>query len=301
MSCYHPLKAFRTPSGVVFSELRRHDILGPIELPCGMCIGCRMRRASDWELRVMHEATLHDANCFVTLTYGRDQMPANGSLDHRDFQLFMKRLRKKFGAVRFYMCGEYGPLNLRPHYHACLFGVDFRSDRKPSGKSASGAVFFDSPILAALWKLGRVSVQDLTRETAGYCARYIMKKVLGEGAKRAYDTIDENGVIVSKKAEYAAMSLCPGIGAGWFAKYVGDIYPHDFAVADGVKRRVPKYYDRLAKGVARIDLDSIEFARQKRAVLALPDNTDERRAVREVVHEARVRTLSRGDCDDASE
>ena len=112
MSCYHPLKGFRTPSGVVFSELGRHDILGDIEIPCGQCIGCRMRRASDWTIRVMHEASLHSENCFVTLTYGRDKLPPDGSLEHRDFQLFMKRLR--FHAkrpVRFYMCGEYGPLN----------------------------------------------------------------------------------------------------------------------------------------------------------------------------------------------
>ena len=75
MSCYHPIQAFRTRDGVCFSELSRFDIVGRIELPCGQCIGCRMRRASDWELRVMHEASLWEENCFVTLTYGRDQLP----------------------------------------------------------------------------------------------------------------------------------------------------------------------------------------------------------------------------------
>lgn len=143
MSCYHPIAGFRTPHGVVFSELRRHDILGSIELPCGQCIGCRMRRASDWSLRVMHEASLHKENCFVTLTYGRDKCPVDGSLLHEDFQKFMKRLRKRVGRVRFYMCGEYGPLNQRPHYHACLFGVSFSEGRVPMGKSASGQLFFN--------------------------------------------------------------------------------------------------------------------------------------------------------------
>ena len=148
MTCYHPLRAFRTPEGVVFNELARHDIVGRIELPCGQCIGCRMRRASDWELRCMHEASLHKENCFITLTYGRGNLPPNSSLEHRDFQLFMKRLRKLRGRCRFYMCGEYGPLNQRPHYHACLFGVDFRSDRVPQGKSGSGAIFYDSAQLS---------------------------------------------------------------------------------------------------------------------------------------------------------
>ena len=97
MTCYHPVPAYRTGTGVVFSELRRHDILGRIDLPCGQCIGCRMRRASDWELRVMHEASLWPVNCFVTLTYGRDQLPPHGSLCHEDYQKFMKRLRVSRG------------------------------------------------------------------------------------------------------------------------------------------------------------------------------------------------------------
>ena len=291
MSCYHPLKGFRTPSGVVFSELGRHDILGDIEIPCGQCIGCRMRRASDWTLRVMHEASLHSENCFVTLTYGRDKLPPDGSLEHRDFQLFMKRLR--FHAkrpVRFYMCGEYGPLNFRPHYHACLFGVSFQSDRVPAGKSGSGAVFFHSPTLEKLWTHGRVSVQDLTKETAGYCARYIMKKRLGilsEADMAAYVTDD--GVI--RRREYAAMSLKPGIGASWY-KLFGktDVHRQDFVIADGSRLPVPRYYDKLMRRTGNVRMDALEFEREKRAKLAAADNSDERRLVREEVHLARVRT-----------
>lgn len=290
MSCYRPLKGFRTPSGVVFSELSRYDILGDIEIPCGMCIGCRMRRASDWTLRCMHEASMYDANCFVTLTYGRDCLPPDGSLEHRDFQLFMKRVRKVFGPVRFYMCGEYGPLNFRPHYHACLFGVDFRSDWAALGKSASGAVFYESRQLSDLWKLGRCSVQPLTKETAGYCARYIMKKRLGEDAKAAYVTAD--GVI--RRPEYAAMSLKPGIGARWFAKYGRDVYPHDFVIAGGARVTPPRYYDKLLRRTGDVVLDEIEQARIDKARMVVADQTDERRAVREIVHNARVSTLKRG-------
>lgn len=297
MSCYHPLKAFRTPTGVVFSELRRDDILGDIELPCGQCIGCRMRRAADWSLRVVHEASCWPRNCFVTLTYARDCLPPEGSLDHRDFQLFLKRVRKHVfpQRVRFYMCGEYGPLNLRPHYHACLFNVDFRNDRIVAGKSASGAVFYESPLLTELWGHGRASVQDLERETAGYCARYIMKKVLGPAAEQAYSFVDEDGVIRQRKREYAAMSLKPGIGATWFGKYGRDVFPQDFVVADGVKMRPPRYYDKLFKRGGSVLLDEVEYARQLAAQGAQVDNTDERRAVREVVHTARVRNLNRGD------
>lgn len=291
MTCYSPIKAFRTTSGVAFSELGRYDIVGDIELPCGQCIGCRMRRASDWTLRCMHEASMWQENCFVTLTYARDKLPPDASLDHRDFQLFLKRVRKFAGRpVRFYMCGEYGPLNQRPHYHACLFNVDFRSDRVPSGRSASGELFYTSAVLERLWGHGRVSVQDLTRESAGYCARYIMKKQLGRDSWRNY--VNDDGVV--RRPEYSAMSLKPGIGAAWFEKYSKDVFPHDFVVAGGVERRVPRYYDKLMKRAGVVDSDSVEFERSKAARACVADNTDERRKAREIVHNARVSTLTRG-------
>lgn len=122
------------------------------------------------------------------------------------------------------MCGEYGPLNQRPHYHACMFNVDFYDDRVPSGRSASGQLFYTSPTLEKLWGHGIVSVQDLTPETASYCARYIMKKALGQNSDSAYEDIDEDGVIVKRRPEYAAMSLKPGIGAKWFEKYSRDVF-----------------------------------------------------------------------------
>lgn len=294
MSCYHPIKGFRTATGVSFSELRRDDHVGDIEIPCGRCIGCRMRRASDWSLRVMHEAQLWPENCFVTLTYGTGCLPPNGSLDHRDFQLFMKRLRKRAGKeVRFYMCGEYGDNTGRAHYHACLFNVDFR-DRKPIGKSASGELFYESPELAKLWSHGNCSVQDLTSGTASYCARYVMKKTLGDDAEFAYSFVDEDGEIHFRKPPYAAMSLKPGIGAKWLSKFgKTDVFAHDRCIQDGVERRVPKYYDRLLKRADQLKLEENQFSREKLARKSVADNTDDRRAVREQVHLAKVKSLNR--------
>lgn len=296
MSCYHPLRAFRTPTGVVFNELSRHDILGRIDLPCGQCLGCRLKRARDWSLRITHESTLYEDNCFVTLTYGRDKLPPAGSLCYRDFQLFMKRLRKANPGrrIRFFMCGEYGPLNLRPHYHACLFNINF-TDRVVSGESASGAVYFDSAILSDLWSHGRVSVQDLNRSAAAYCARYIVDKITGDAAKAYYSSVDSDGVINERVPEFCHCSLKPGIGADWFRKFGSDVYPHDFVVADGDKFPPPKYYDKLKKRIDPSDvvLDRIEFARQSRAMAAHADNTDERLRVREIVHRARVANQKR--------
>ena len=257
-------------------------------------------------MRCMHEASLWRDNCFVTLTYGRDRLPAFGSLDHRDFQLFMKRVRKYSETpVRFYMSGEYGPQNSRPHYHSCLFNFNL-NDGVPAGKSDAGEVFFKSPTLDRLWGLGHSSIQPLTRQTAGYCARYIMTKQLGQDDKSGLEYLDpETGEIRMKRPEYNAMSLRPGIGRGWFDKYHRDVFPADRVVVDGREIKPPKrYYAWLAK-LADVGplpgrytcgqaLDAMEFRRQQRAAASAPDNTDERRRVREVVQKARVRNLQRG-------
>lgn len=291
MPCYKPLKAFLTPSGAVFQELGRHDILGDLELPCGRCIGCRMRRASDWELRCMHQAQGHDQNCFITLTYRDEDLPPHNSLNHRDFQLFVKRTRKKVN-LTYYMCGEYGDETQRPHYHACIFNYDY-PDRKYHGKSASGGKMYTSDLLAETWGLGNVTVQDLNNQTASYCTRYIMQKALGANALQAYQTIDpDTGEIIQRRPPYNAMSK--GLGKAWLLKYGADVYNTDQVIARGSPRRPPKYYDRLLKsGLVQFDLDSIKQARIERAKLSASENTDERRRVREIVHEARVKNLKR--------
>lgn len=293
MSCYKPLKAFRTSTGVSFSELARDDHIGQIELPCGQCIGCRERIASDWALRVAHESTLWPQNCFLTLTYAGGALPYLGGLQHSDFQRFMKRLRKHAGKpIRYYMCGEYGPSTQRPHYHACIFNHDFRSDRVPAGKSRSGMVFYSSAALAALWPHGRATVQDLTPGTASYCARYITSKLTGDLGEATYQRADSDGVFQPIKPPYAAMSLKPGIGARWFERYSRDVFPHDTVVAEGIERPVPKYYTKLLKR-SGADTDELEYRRQLRAKRDMEHQTPARLAVRETVHKARIRNLNR--------
>lgn len=295
MACYHPLKAYRTSQGISFSQLSRDDHLGDIELPCGQCVGCRLRRAQDWSIRIMHESKMHDANCFVTLTYGRDKLPPGGSLCHSDFQKFLKRLRFHTKLrIRFFMCGEYGPLNLRPHYHACLFGFDF-PDRVMAGKSGSGEVYDESGLLTRLWGHGITSVQELNRKTAAYCARYIMDKVTGALSEEHYSQVDSDGVIDKRVPEYCHMSLRPGIGESFFRRYGSDIYPADSIAFYGQARTVnpPRYYDKLFKRSGSVKLDAVEFARHQRAIASVPDNSPERREAKERCAIARVSRLRR--------
>ena len=69
MPCYSPLKGFRNleSGGIVF---KRSSIAGEaMEVACGQCLGCRLDRSRMWAIRIVHEASLHDDNCFLTLTY----------------------------------------------------------------------------------------------------------------------------------------------------------------------------------------------------------------------------------------
>jgi hypothetical protein len=134
----------------------------------------------------MHEAKMHPKNCFITLTYNNEHLPSDGSLNYEVFQLFMKRLRKKYGkGIRFYMCGEYGDKLGRPHFHACLFGHDF-ADKKLWKTTDSKSKLYRSAELEKLWPYGFSSVGDVTFESAAYVARYIMKKVSGDASESHY-------------------------------------------------------------------------------------------------------------------
>nr|UQB76424.1 replication associated protein [Flumine microvirus 5] len=266
-----------------------------MRLSCGQCIGCRLERSRQWAIRCVHEASLYKRNCFVTLTYADEFVPVGGSLEHRHFQLFMKRLRSKYAAdrPRFYMCGEYGEENLRPHYHACLFNFDF-PDKLYYRKGSDGSALYRSDSLDKLWGFGFCTVGAVTFESAAYCARYIMKKVNGDLAHSHYNHVDlVTGEVFNRVPEFTHMSLKPGIGAGWLGRFQSDVYPHGMVVSNAKEVRPPSYYDRKFKRAdpvawERIALERVKYAREREA-----DSTPERLSVRRVITEARVAQFKR--------
>ncbi len=200
-----------------------------IQLPCGQCSGCRLERSRSWAVRCVHEASLHDENCFITLTFNNHYLDPIGSLDKRTFQLFMKRLRKEIapGKVRFFHCGEYGSKMKRPHHHACLFGFDFPD--KWLFDTREGVDLYRSPMLERLWPFGFSTIGEVTFESAAYVARYISKKINGELAPAHYARVDhKTGEMFSILPEYITMSLRPGIAGAWFDKFEGDVFPRIF-------------------------------------------------------------------------
>lgn len=306
MPCYHPLKGWRSrivnASGkrsIVFNRNSGFSDL-PVEVPCGQCIGCRLERSRQWAIRCVHEAQLHQSNCFITLTYNDDNLPSAGSLCLRDFQLFMKRLRKKYGeGIRFFHCGEYGEKLGRPHYHACLFNFDFPD--KVLYKTNNGFRLYNSESLQELWPYGFAVIGDVTFESAAYVARYVLKKITGKKAEtedpatglRPYEVVDPDGVIQVRQAEYVTMSRRPGIGSGWFEKYKSDVFPSDFIVMNGKKVGVPKFYDRCMELEDPESFGKIKNKRKYQASLRADDNTSLRLEVKEKCAQARLSMLPR--------
>jgi hypothetical protein len=296
MPCYHPLSAYQCADGsIVFYESKRHDTVKSLSLPCGQCVGCRLERSRQWAIRCMHEAQMHTENCFITLTYDNAHLPSDRSLHYRDFQLFIKRLRKRYPGrrIRYYMAGEYGEKLGRPHWHACIFGLDFH-DQKLWERTPAGSLLYRSQELELLWPFGYSTIGRVTFESAAYVARYIMKKVTGKNAVEHYQEIDpDTGEITNRTPEFTKMSLKPGIGYEWYKQYTSDVYPHDYVVVRGKKVKPPKYYDKKYKIDNPYEFDELLYIREKSAKLNYADNTPERLLVKEQVTQAKLQKLKR--------
>lgn len=298
MACFHPVKGYRSkfvnPTGkrsIVFNPTMGFMDL-PVTVPCGRCIGCRLERSRTWAVRCTHEASLYEKNCFITLTYNEENLPQSGTLVVKDFQDFMKRLRKKYGAgIRFFHCGEYGEQLKRPHYHACLFNHDFPD--KVYWKDIKDNRYYLSESLAEIWGKGFCSITDLTFKTAAYAARYITKKINGEMADTHYETMDNYGELTRIHPEYTTMSRKPGIAKGWFDKFHTDVFPDDFVVINDKKYKVPKFYDGQFELIAPSVLTQVKTLRRLNSKLHEANSTHERLAVREEIQLMKFKQLKR--------
>jgi hypothetical protein len=326
MPCFKPLKGWYSKTrnketgkrSIVF---KRHEGLVDLEVtvPCGRCIGCRLEYSRQWAMRCEHERKMSKKYgcCFLTLTY-RDRdactaeqlvngyyMPEDMSLNHKHFQDFMKRLRKryisyirkdkvqgqrkyretyikqKYGIghkIKYFMCGEYGSETERPHYHAILFDFEFE-DSKPC-LELKDTGHFVSKSLEELWPYGFATISPVTFESCAYVARYCVKKIKPDG------TVDQNELMQNyyqknkddgRLTEYVKMSRKPAIGFSWYEKYKdSDCYDHDSVVVrSGITCKPPKYYDILLERENPEKLRSLKAKRKSKA-MSNPSNEGRR-------------------------
>lgn len=215
-----------------------------LRLPCGHCLSCKLDYSKSWSLRIILEASKYKQNCFVTLTYDDNNLPDKAS--KRDFQLFIKRLRKVTGnKIKYFGCGEYGSKEKRFHIHIIIFNYDF-TDRTFYKRSKGGFLLYTSLLLDTLWGKGIATVQDVTLETAGYVARYSMKK--------QFDTSTPGD-------EYILMSRKPALG---LKEFDYDIYETDKIYFQG-SHKVPRIYDKYAEQDFNPSFEAAKYDRIKKA------------------------------------
>lgn len=266
MPCFSPLQGWLSKKrnaatgkrSVVFNAC---DGLSnrPVDVPCGQCVGCRVEYSRSWAIRCMHEASLYDENCYITLTYDDDHLPERGTLLKKDCQDFLKRLRSRFAdkRIRYYLSGEYGDDELRPHYHALLFGFDL-PDKKHFSTRAGNPVW-TSNLLEQIWGKGITEVSEVTFASAAYCARYMVKKFKGppQVVEAYYDGLEPEFALMSRGARKGEH----GIGYDYYQKHGKEIYQHDSVIINGREQKPPKYYDKMFEADSPV---TNVFLKQKR-------------------------------------
>lgn len=309
MTCYHPLKGFPigfTKNGKINYKITGYDASGVliegdkvdvlpaffdgqlyyrrtgglsgrivrdfVPIPCGQCVGCRLKRSKDWATRCMLEYKSHDSSYFLTLTYDDVNLPYNSfvhpetgevgyksTLVRRDIQLFIKRLRDNYSRkynnlLKYYACGEYGTKTARPHYHLIVFGLKL-DDLQFFKRSSSGYNLYNSPWLDRIWKKGYCVVGDVTFESCAYVSRYIMKKQTGDSSS-VYD--DYNF-----EPEFNLMSTKPAIGLEFFEDNFQDIYKNDeIILPEGRVVTPPRYFDKKMDLIDEELMDGIKDRRK---------------------------------------
>lgn len=308
MTCKNPVKIWtrpyypiEKPDETTLKNMNRvsfHKIDGWIEhkIPCGHCLGCRLDHANEWATRAFCEATLHNENCFITLTYNNENLPINDknykTLVLRDYQLFFKRLRKYIWEkeekrIRYIICGEYGPKGGRPHYHALIFGwkpKDLEVFKQYTPKAGRHDIGYKSKTVQKIWGKGFIVVGDVTYESACYVARYVQKKAGIEKSNRIWITDRSGNKEIYPKGgkyyewnqyfkhiqpEFIRASNRPGIAAGyWFSKKW--LIKQERGITFGTSGKVmhkplPRYFLKLWE---RENWNEFETARYKQKILS---------------------------------
>lgn len=195
--------------------------------PCGKCLACRISRAKEWSIRLMHESHDHEKSIFLTLTYHDDQLPNNLQISKRELQLFIKRLREHHPEkIKYYACGEYGDTTNRPHYHLIVFGLGLEDHKTRRSGSGSGSHILGGPALKA-WEKGYVYGGTVTADSCRYVAEYIQKKLYGPLGN-------------DRQQPFSLMSK--GIGLQWLLRNKEQLTRELALTFKGKQYQIPKYY-----------------------------------------------------------
>ncbi|QIR82318.1 replication initiator protein [Chicken microvirus mg6_218] len=221
-----------------------HPLDSDVPVPCGKCIECLSQKGSEWSYRVMREFDYYGRiGCVMSLTYDNAHLPVDGSVNRRDLQLFLKRLRKHIAPVklRYFGCAEYGILNGRPHYHLVVIGWQ-PDDLVFVRRSKKNTMLYRSKTVEKIWSQGICAVAAVTADSVKYSAKYMQKIYFDETSDRT--------------PPFLTMSTHPGFGA--FEAL--DRVKSDSIYVNGVRKKVPRYYLKVAEREG-VDLSELKEKR----------------------------------------
>lgn len=306
MSCYKPLIRLYNPdnreqSGRVYSLARFSQLTGKqlkyedlmynpkvMLIPCGQCIGCRIRQREDWTTRIELEARDYpkDQVWFITLTYDDEHVPGmilkTGEimrkvqytwkpgekrpnsvqiLLYEDIQKFLKRLRKAYrGKLRYFVAGEYGEQTARPHYHMILYGWKPKDLENLYKIHHNG--YYNSKWLEGIWGMGQIQIAQAVPETYRYVAGYVTKKMYEIDGKKANVYYE-----LGQTKPFACMSLKPGLGDHYYQEHKKEIWQQGYIqCTNGKQAQIPRYYEKQMEAENPQRLWRIKQNRQKNAM-----------------------------------
>jgi len=242
MRCTRPIPVGFKSDGktICWSSKKYNKEYAPFQLPCGKCISCRLIQAREKAIRCVHEASTHQKNSFITLTYSDNNLESE-RLIYAHAQKFMRDLRYAYpeNPIPAVITGEYGSQNKRPHFHLLLFGFD-PGDTILYKKNKQGDQLFTSSKLDEIWKKNDPSsaptlVGPINLSTAGYVCRYQLKKLEHKSEATQYQPI------VRYSSKYA-------IGKNWLEKNWKQTFELGYITLQGGEiQKIPRYYEQWLK------------------------------------------------------
>lgn len=197
------------------------------------------RRTSGWSFRLIKEGERSSTALFVTLTYDTKYVPItdNGymSLSKADVQKFMKRLRKLSDSkLKYYLCGEYGTMKMRPHYHLIIFNADREKVELAWSLGKK--------------KLGDIYIGEVNEASIGYTLKYMSKP--GKIPLHAND---------DRIKEFSLMSK--GLGSNYLTHKMVKWHKNDLKnrcfvpMIDNKKIAMPRYYkDKIYSETDKLEI-----------------------------------------------
>lgn len=316
---YHPAKVYSTrdieKDRYFFTGYTKSEII-----PCGNCIGCRLDYSRRWANRGYLEAQTSHDTWFVTLTHDDEhhfipeeiilsdtgkiiipnenekidgitfteieEIEWKGCLIPQEMVTFMKSLRQimkreyKVDGIRFILCGEYGTINKREHYHLILYNCPLPPETFYNPRiDWKHEVYYQNTIIERAWsreesingkkkliQKGIINICEANWNTIAYVARYITKKVNGKESELHY-------AVQGEVKEFFRTSRNKGIGYDYYIQNKEKIYKNDKIMIvnhSGTHYTTPpKYYDDMYEKENPTHMKLIKEQRKKRQLYNL--------------------------------